>query len=125
MVDVTDGADVHVGFFAFESSLCHGLKPPNQVSKTRSSAIARVLNCKLQSWHRGLNPGPPPYQGGALPLSYASNVSRPDMRLNATSKPPTTFVETSFFARSAIRPRHQSRAGESCRRSGSVEGRKV
>src|SRR2546421_864516 len=27
----------------------------------------------FESWHRGLNPGPPPYQGGALPLSYASS----------------------------------------------------
>src|SRR5687768_1557717 len=27
-----------------------------------------------QSWHWGLNPGPPPYQGGALPLSYASTI---------------------------------------------------
>src|SRR5688572_3552995 len=29
-----------------------------------------------QSCHRGLNPGPPPYQGGALPLSYGSDLSR-------------------------------------------------
>lgn len=35
--------------------------------------LCRVPNvaCR-QSCHRGLNPGPPPYQGGALPLSYAS-----------------------------------------------------
>src|SRR5207302_25726 len=34
----------------------------------------RVPNVECrQSWHRGLNPGPPPYQGGALPLSYASD----------------------------------------------------
>src|SRR5215218_7590471 len=26
----------------------------------------------IPSWYRGLNPGPPPYQGGALPLSYTS-----------------------------------------------------
>jgi hypothetical protein len=32
---------------------------------------------RIQSWHWGLNPGPPPYQGGALPLSYASDISVP------------------------------------------------
>ena len=41
MVDVTDGADVHVWFFAFEYSLCHGLTSESVL--TRSCAIARIL----------------------------------------------------------------------------------
>ena len=30
-------------------------------------------------WSRGLNPGLPPYQGGTLPLSYASMVDVPGL----------------------------------------------
>src|SRR5439155_22834829 len=59
VVDMTDRADVDVWLLALEYTLCHDWPPMS-------------LNL-VPSWHRGLNPGPPPYQGGALPLSYASD----------------------------------------------------
>src|SRR5205085_56001 len=62
VVDVTDRADVHVGLLAFEYSLSHDTNL--QISMSLSLFLVQ------KSWHRGLNPGPPPYQGGALPLSY-------------------------------------------------------
>src|SRR5207245_6642320 len=68
MVDVTDGADVHVWFFAFEYSLCHGRTLRNRfvdaISLLRSPKVHRS---RMQSWHKGLNLAPRPYQGGALP----------------------------------------------------------
>src|SRR5437773_2989930 len=63
-------------------------KPPSQkdfqfasfnlrfAGRDRVIPRSQIANRKsIQSWHRGLNPGPPPYQGGALPLSYASDAT--------------------------------------------------
>ena len=71
MVDVTDGADVHVRLFTFEYSLGHVRNL--QISLFYQTSFNQLLK---SSWHWGLNPGPPPYQGGALPLSYASVIRR-------------------------------------------------
>src|SRR4051812_49171855 len=77
MVDVTDGADVHVRFFTFEYSLSHERNLRIRFLKLGRLRLLASFDASVnkKSWHRGLNPGPPPYQGGALPLSYASNGS--------------------------------------------------
>src|ERR1700744_1157351 len=79
MVNVTDGADVYVGLLTLEYSLGHGRNLQNLsflllLIKCEGPQAARL--CHRKSWHWGLNPGPPPYQGGALPLSYASGNAR-------------------------------------------------
>src|SRR5262249_40466590 len=59
------------GFFLLKTSLamvcaaCRRARPPG---------LAILVLMVLVGWscHWDLNPGPPPYQGGALPLSYGS-----------------------------------------------------
>src|SRR4051794_13589165 len=90
MVDVTDGADVHVGLLALENSFSHDTNLRRKLSVVSGQlSVAKpasrcttdngllTTDCSKKSWHRGLNPGPPPYQGGALPLSYASDIAPP------------------------------------------------
>src|SRR5215208_5528694 len=80
-----------------------------------------------QSWHWGLNPGPPPYQGGALPLSYASDPQprRPRLALQRTTfAKPDVACDKVFLlvARDpALVPNGLSGAVQ---RNGSVKGKK-
>ena len=136
---------------AWEGSNHEGLSPdPASATRTPGALPPKALPPKAappkpvlrESCHWGLNPGPPPYQGGALPLSYGS-----DLRTRAaagSTRPGGTVTRGTASARRRV-PRfaRASRAGSSCRvgspgraaghrrfhvtsgRTGSVEGRRV
>src|ERR1700722_17605496 len=48
----------------------------NHPPTTRGKPLVLREQSLAISGHWGLTPGPPPYQGGALPLSYASDEPR-------------------------------------------------
>jgi hypothetical protein len=92
--------------------------PPHESSKKRSrrkysvAADHPLAPRACESCHWGLNPGPPPYQGGALPLSYGSGRSSSARQ----STPPGKSATHKDIARG----RRKRRRGESICRSATL-----
>ena len=69
VVNVPDGADVHVRLCPVELLLCHF--SATSLRSVQVNGGVRTPEAPASSG-RDLNPGPLPYQGSALPLSYQS-----------------------------------------------------
>ena len=71
-------------------------------------AVAGAVGRREWCCRTGLNCGPPPYQGGALPLSYGSRTAKPPRNRGRTGAAQTAIrglaaQEKEFFAGVAVR----------------------
>jgi hypothetical protein len=75
MVNVTNGAYVHVGLGTCEFFFSHFQTPKSNAYKSRTKALP-AKTTSTQTWCplRESDPRPLPYQGSALPLSQKGKI---------------------------------------------------
>src|SRR5260370_39447577 len=80
-----------------------------QQAPARHADRKGLENSSHQSCCWGLNPGPRPYQGRALPLSYSSTLRESTLRERATGLEPATSSLEGWSSTIELHPRAEVR----------------